>query len=137
MHGVYREGRLMDGRKRYMVGDTIRLRLTIEHAANLSRLFVAFSHERDAMTEIYLEGAVFVEEPGEGGAKRSFVDLATAVAPETVPGVYTLTRVNIFSASGRLARLREGSLAGAAGASFEVVEEPQEPPKVADLSFVD
>jgi hypothetical protein len=133
----YREGRLMEGRRRYMAGDTIRLRLAVEHAANLSRLFVAFSHEHDAMTEIYLEGAIFVEEPGEGAVKRSHVDLATPVAPETVPGVYTLTRINVFSASGRLARLRGGELAGAAGASFEVVEEPQEAPKVANLSFAD
>lgn len=126
----------MDGQRRYMAGDTIRLELTVEHEANLSRLFAAFSHERDAMTEVYFETSTFLEQTREGDAKRSRVDLSASVPPETVPGVYTLTRVNVFSASGRLARLREGELAGASGASFEVVEEPQNPPTIAGLGFV-
>jgi len=122
--------------KRYMAGDTIRLELVVEHATNLSRLFVAFSHERDAMTEMYFETSTFLEQAREGDVRRSRVELSALVPPETIPGVYGLTRVNVFSASGRLARLREGGLANAAGASFEVIEEPQDPPKISGLSFV-
>jgi hypothetical protein len=129
-------------RRRYMAGDTVRLELIVEHAMNLSRLFVAFSHEKDHTTEMYFETTTFLEQPGEdpgggseGAPRRSRVELFAPVAPETVPGVYNLTRANLFSASGRLARLRGTGLAGASGASFEVVEEPQEPPTILDFGF--
>jgi len=123
-----------------MAGDTIRLEFVVEHAMNLSRLFVAFSHEQDHTTEMYFETTTFLEQPQEGAGdsatRRSRVELSAIVAPETLPGVYELTRANLFSASGRLARLRGEALAGASGASFEVVEEPQMPPTIAGFSFV-
>ena len=129
----------MDGDRRYMAGDIVRMELVLEHAANLSRVFVAFSHERDPLTEIYLETTHFPAGESErtaGGAKRSRVALETTVPPETVPGDYTLTRVNVFSVGGKLSRLRDEGLAGVPDGSFEVVEEPTEPPTVAGLEFL-
>lgn len=124
--------------RRYMAGDGIHLELTLHHAANLARVFVAFSHEGDRLTELYFETASsFLTESGaSGAAKRSRVALEAPVPPEAVPGVYELTRVNVFSVGGKLARLREGQLAGAAGARFEVVEEPAEAPEVSGLEFM-
>lgn len=128
-------------RRRYMAGDTIRLEVIVEHAMNLSRLFVAFSHEKDHTTELYFETTTFLEQAREGGVeggtRHSRVELSSPVAPETLPGVYELTRANLFSASGRLARLRGAELAGASGASFEIVEEPQEPPTISGFAFAD
>ena len=127
--------------QRYMAGDVIRIGLVLEHAANLARVFVAFSHEQDHLTELYLETtSQFETEEGPtgatGGAKRSRVLLEAPVPPEAVAGVYELTRVNVFSVGGKLARLREGGLVGLAGARFEIIEEPAEVPTVARLEFL-
>jgi hypothetical protein len=127
--------------QRYMAGDVIRIGLVLEHAANLARVFVAFSHEQDHLTELYFETTSLFETEEDpagatGGAKRSRVLLEAPVPPEAVAGVYELTRVNVFSIGGKLARLREGGLAGLAGARFEIVEEPAEIPTVARLEFL-
>jgi hypothetical protein len=121
-----------------MAGDVIRIGLVLEHAANLARVFVAFSHEQDHLTELYFETtSLFESEEGPtGGAKRSRVMLEAPVPPEAVAGVYELTRVNVFSFGGKLARLRDEGLAGIADARFEIVEEPAEVPTVARLEFL-
>ncbi len=124
--------------QRYMAGDVIRIGLVLEHAANLARVFVAFSHEQDHLTELYFETtSLFESEEGPtGSAKRSRVMLEAPVPPEAVAGVYELTRVNVFSFGGKLARLRDEGLAGIADARFEIVEEPAEVPTVARLEFL-
>jgi hypothetical protein len=127
--------------QRYMAGDVIRIGLVLEHAANLARVFVAFSHEQDHLTELYFETTSLFETEEDptgatGGAKRSRVLLEAPVPPEAVAGVYELTRVNVFSIGGKLARLREGGLAGISDARFEIVEEPAEIPTVARLEFL-
>jgi hypothetical protein len=124
--------------QRYMAGDVIRIGLVLEHAANLARVFVTFSHEVDHLTELYFETASQFETEGgtTGGAKRSRVLLETPVPPEALAGVYELTRVNVFSVSGKLARLRDEELTGIADARFEIVEEPSEVPTVARLEFL-
>ena len=129
----------MDGGRRYMAGDIVRMELVLEHAANLSRVFVAFSHERDPLTELYFEATHFPAEDSEwtaDGSKRTRVVLEAPLPPETVPGVYGLNRVNAFSVGGKLSRLREGDLSGVPGSSFEVVEEPNELPKISGLEFL-
>ena len=124
--------------QRYMAGDVIRIGLVLEHAANLARVFVAFSHEQDHLTELYFETtSLFESEEGPtGDAKRSRVMLEAPVPPEAVAGVYELTRVNVFSFGGKLARLRDEGLAGIADVRFEIVEEPAEVPTVARLEFL-
>lgn len=130
----------MDGvGRRYMAGDVVRMGLVLEHSANLSRVFVAFSHERDPLTELYFEATYFPAEGSErtaDGTKRSLVALEAPVPPETVPGVYALNRVNVFSVGGKLSRLREEGLIDVPGSSFEVVDEPTDPPTVAGLEFL-
>ena len=124
--------------QRYMAGDVIRIVLVLEHAANLARVFVAFSHEQDHLTELYFEtiSQFETEEGPTGGAKRSRVLLEAPVPPEAAAGVYELTRVNVFSIGGKLARLRDEGLAGIADARFEIVDEPAEVPTVARLEFL-
>ena len=121
-----------------MAGDVIRVELVVEHAANLARVFVAFSHERDHLTELYFETtSAFATESGTtGGEKRSRVLLEAPVPPEAIAGIYELTRVNVFSVGGKLIRLRDEQLAGVAGARFEIVEEPAEVPAVRGLEFL-
>ncbi len=125
------------GPRRYMVGDRILLELDLEHRTNLGRVFVAFTHETDPLTEFYFEAISFPEEDWQAGmTKKSRVILESPVPPETIPGVYTLNRVNVFSIGGRLARLREDTLSWISGRSFEVVEEPAETPSVSGLRFL-
>ena len=124
--------------RRYMAGDVIRVEIVLEHAANLARVFVAFSHERDHLTELYLETtSAFAAESGTtGGEKRSRVLLESPVPPEAAAGAYELTRVNVFSVGGKLIRLRDEQLSDVAGARFEIVEEPAEVPTVRGLEFL-
>lgn len=127
-----------DGGKRYVAGDVIRMELALEHSTNLARVFVAFSHERDPLTEFYFETTSFPA-PQVGaadGIRRSRVLLESPVPPETISGVYSLTRVNAFSVGGKLSRLREEALGAVLGSSFEVVEEPTQAPTVAGLDFL-
>ena len=124
--------------KRYVAGDVIRMELALEHSTNLARVFVAFSHERDPLTEFYFETTSFpaAEVVTAGGVRRSRVLLESPVPPETIPGLYSLTRVNAFSVGGKLSRLREEALGAVLGSSFEVVEEPAQAPTVAGLDFL-
>ena len=124
--------------QRYMAGDVIRISLVLEHAANLARVFVAFSHEQDHLTELYFETTSLfeAEEGAAGDAKRSRMLLEAPVPPEAVAGVYELTRVNVFSVGGKLARLRDEGLAAIADARFEILKEPAEVPTVARLEFL-
>ena len=126
------------GGRRYVAGDVIRMELALEHSTNLARVFVAFSHERDPLTEFYFEATSFPapEVGAAGGVRRSQVLLESPVPPETIPGVYTLTRINAFSVGGKLSRLREEALGAVLGSSFEVVEEPAQMPTVTSLDFL-
>ena len=126
----------VQGPPRYMVGDVISVELDLEHRTNLGRIFVAFTHETDPLTEFYFEASPLLEERQAGDPKTSRIILETPVTPETIPGVYALNRVNVFSVGGRLARLREKDLSEISGKSFEIVEEPAETPTISGLRFL-
>jgi hypothetical protein len=119
-----------------MVGDRIVVELDLDHRTNLGRIFVAFTHETDPLTELYFEVTSFPEERRVGATRTSRLVLETVVTSEVVPGVYTLNRVNVFSVGGRLARLQEDALSGISEKSFEVIEEPAETPIVSGLKIL-
>ncbi len=120
-----------------MVGDRIVVELDLEHQMNLARVFVAFHHETDPLTEFYFETMSLPEKDWQAShVKTSRVVLEATIPPETVPGLYTLIRINVFSVGGRLARLREDALSGISERSFEIVEEPAELPTVSGLRFL-
>ena len=119
-----------------MVGDKIVVEVDLEHRANLGRIFVAFTHETDPLTELYFEATSFPEERRVGATRTSRLFLETAVTSEVVTGVYTLNRVNVFSVGGRLTRLQEDALSGISERSFEVIEEPAEAPTLSGLRFL-
>lgn len=126
-----------DGRPRqYMVGDRIVVELDLEHRTNLGRVFVAFTHDTDPLTELYFEVTSVPDDRRADAARTSRLVLETTVTPEVVTGVYTLNRVNVFSIGGRLARLQEDALSGISERSFEVIEEPAETPIVSGLRFL-
>ena len=119
-----------------MVGDRIVVELDLEHRTNLGRIFVAFTHETDPLTELYFEATSFPDERRVGATRTSRLVLETAVTSEVVTGVYTLHRVNVFSVGGRLARVQEDDLSGISERSFEVIEEPAETPIISGLRFL-
>lgn len=127
------------GRRRYLAGDVIRMELSLEHSTNLARVFVAFSHGQDPLTEFYFETTSFpaAEAQASGSVRRSRVRLESPVPPETVPGVYSLTRVNAFSVGGKLSRMKEEALGDVLGAGFEIAEEPARMPTLSSLDFLD
>ncbi len=127
----------VQGPQRYMVGDLIRVELDLEHRTNLGRVFVAFTNETDPLTEFYFEAMPLMEERQASELKTTRIVLEAPVPPETIPGVYRLNRINVFSVGGRLSRLREQDLSEITAKSFEVVEEPAEAPTVSGLRFVD
>ena len=43
----------VQGPRRYMVGDRIIVELDLEHWTNLGKVFVAFAHETDPLTEVF------------------------------------------------------------------------------------
>ncbi|MDQ3636809.1 MAG: hypothetical protein M3426_02270 [Actinomycetota bacterium] len=124
------------GPRQYMVGDRIVVELDLEHRTNLGRVFVAFTHETDPLTELYFEVTSVPDDRRADAARTSRLVLETAVTPEVVTGVYTLNRVNVFSIGGRLARLQEDALSGISERSFEVIEEPAETPIISGLRFL-
>ncbi len=115
----------------------IRVELDLEHRTNLGRVFVAFTNETDPLTEFYFEAMPLMEERQAGELKTTRIVLEAPVPPETIPGVYRLNRINVFSVGGRLSRLREQDLSEITAKSFEVVKEPAEAPTVSGLRFVD
>ncbi len=122
--------------RQYMVGDRIVVELDLEHRTNLGRVFVAFTHDTDPLTELYFEVTSVPDDRRADAARTSRLVLETAVTPEVVTGVYTLNRVNVFSIGGRLARLQEDALSGISERSFEVIEEPAETPIISGLRFL-
>jgi len=124
------------GPRQYMVGDMIVVELDLEHRTNLGRVFVAFTHDTDPLTELYFEVTSVPDDRRADAARTSRLVLETAVTPEVVTGVYTLNRVNVFSIGGRLVRLQEDALSGISERSFEVIEEPAETPIVSGLRFL-
>ncbi|MGI8912060.1 MAG: hypothetical protein ACR2JR_16150 [Rubrobacteraceae bacterium] len=122
--------------RQYMVGDRIVVELDLEHRTNLGRVFVAFTHETDPLTELYFEATSFPEERRVGATRTSRLVLEAAVTSEVVTGVYALNRVNVFSVGGKLARLQEDALSGISERSFEVIEEPAETPIISGLRFL-
>ena len=125
-----------EGPRRYMVGDRVVVELDLEHRTNLGRVFVAFTHETDPLTELYFEATSFPEDRHAGVTRTSRLVLETVVTTEVVPGLYALNRVNVFSVGGRLARLQEDALSGSFERSFEIIEEPADVPTVSGLRFL-
>ena len=113
--------------RQYLAGDATVVEMDLEHRTNPGEALAAFTPETTS----------FPQDRQAGDAKTSRVVLEAIVLPETVPGVYTLDRVNVFSVGGRLARIREEDLSGVSGRSFEVVEEPAETPSISGLRFLD
>ena len=92
-------------RRRYMAGDTINLELVLEHRMNLSRVFVAFSHERDHLTEFYFETASFLpDRTPSDGAKRSRVILEAPVPPEILDRSSSCRRASLPPTENTLTR---------------------------------
>ncbi len=95
--------------RRYMAGDIIRIGLVLEHVANLSRVFVAFSLERDPLTESYFEATHFPAEANEwtaDNAKRSRVSLEAPVPPDRTGCIQDQPRQHVLRRGQALAFAR-------------------------------
>ena len=133
--------KVAQGRRRYIAGDTIEVRVVLAHAANLREVRVVFTHEDG---ESYIMGRSSSQpipashERSSGGPVSSVVKVEIELRRGVTPGLYVLTRVGYETAGGRLGHL-EGRHTpdGGAPVAFEVIRESTDTPKVLDVAFAD
>jgi len=134
--------RLLDripNRRRYMAGEVIKLAVVLDHKANLREVRVVFAHAYKENATLLGRGTPHpISDRGADGSMRSRVDAEITWPRGAVPGVYKLVRVSYETAGGRLGHLAvEEGLPNTSPHTFEVVREPEDAPKIADLAFVD
>jgi hypothetical protein len=126
-------------RRRYTAGDTVKLRIVLDHKANLKEVRSVFSHVSDEHAFVMGRGR---PSPMSGRANsalmRSSLDAEITIPRSTPPGVYRLVRISYETAGGRLGHLSyEEGLLDAFAFTFEVVRESADAPSVVDIALVD
>jgi hypothetical protein len=126
-------------RRRYMAGDAIKMAVVLDHKANLSEVRVVFAHAFDENATVMGRGTPHpISERGADGSIRSRLDAEITLPRTVIPGVYRLVRVSYETAGGRLGHLAEDEgLPNTSPRTFEVVREPEDAPRIAQLAFVE
>jgi hypothetical protein len=126
------------GDRRYAAGDTVKVRVVLDHKPHLKEVRLAFVHESDGHTMIMAK----VEPPSgsdiaAGGSRRSSLETEVTIPRGRPSGVYRLERIGYETAGGRLGHLSAGEgLPKALQLTFEVTREPADEPKVVEVAFV-
>jgi hypothetical protein len=125
--------------RRYAAGDAIKLRIVLDHKANLKEVRPIFVHESDEHAVII--GRVESRPMSDRDTNASMVSRLDAeiLIPRSIPpGVYRLVRISYETAGGRLGHLSyEEGLPDMLARTFEVVRESADVPSVIDIAFVD
>ena len=125
---------------RSVAGDPVNMSVEIFHEMNLQAVGLIFGHETNERVEIALsdDGPARPEPISRGSMeRRSKWELSGRIGPEHIPGVYTLTRINLFTSGERLIKLDpNGSLAHRPLPRIRVVEEPESVPYFGTIEFV-
>jgi hypothetical protein len=133
-------------RRHYAAGDTVKLKLVLDHRANLREVRLIFVHLRDTTAPPLVargephpgsdrgaDGSI-----GSIGSIKSRVDAEVTLPPAVVPGIYKLVRISYETAGGQLGHLeKEEGLLDAHQITFEVFNEPEETPSIVDVAFAD
>jgi hypothetical protein len=126
-------------RRRCAAGDAIKLRIVLDHKANLKEVRLTFAHESDEHAAIM--GRVEPRPISDRDTNASMVsrlDAEILIPRRIPPGVYQLVRISYETAGGRLGHLSfEEGLPDMLAHTFEVVREPADEPNVIDIAFVD
>jgi len=127
------------GRRRYSVGDTVKVRIVLDHKPHLKEVRLVFAHESDERATIMAKSE---PSPRSGaasdGPRRSSLEAEIAIPRGRPSGIYRLDRVGYETAGGRLGHLDAGG--GPLGApllTFEVAREPADVPIMVGGAFVD
>jgi hypothetical protein len=131
--------RALNGR-RYAAGDTIKLKIVLNHKANLREVRAVFTHKHDVTAPpLMARGQPHpISDRGADGSIRSRVDAEITLPRVVIPGLYKLARISYETAGGQLGHLEEGEgLPDTPRMTFEVVGEPADTPGVVDIAFAD
>jgi len=125
--------------RRYTAGDTVKLKVVLDHRANLREVRVVFAHRYDETMTIVGRGKPYpISDRATDATKRSRVDVEITIPRGNTPGVYELDRIAYETAGGELGHFaEEEGLAEASQITFEVVREPTETPSIVDIAFAD
>ncbi len=127
------------GGRCYAAGDTVKVRVVVDHKPHLKEVRLTFAHESDEHTMIMAK----VEPPSGSdiatdGSRRSSLEADIKIPRGRPSGVYRLDRIGYETAGGRLGHLAKGEgLPEALQLTFEVTREPADDPKVVEVAFVD
>jgi hypothetical protein len=123
---MQRRTREAPGRRRYAAGDTVKLRVVVDHKPHLKEVRLVFAHEDDEHTMI-----MATVEPPSGSdtatddSMRSSLEADITIPRGRRPGVYRLDRIGYETAGGRLGHLSAGEgLPEGSLLAFEVTREP-------------
>ena len=121
----------------YIPGDHVELRLYLQHKHNVVAVEAGFAHERSSDVSFTRRNAPELERY-EGDEKVSVVRFAPMrVSPDSPLGEYRCTYVFGYYPTSEGQPQRGANLNVPEGLRFRIVEEPADPPKVSDWSWVE
>jgi hypothetical protein len=126
------------GRRRYVAGDTVKVRIVLNHKPHLKEVHLAFVHESDKRAVIMVKIEPHLRPViGAGGTRKSSLDAQATIPRGRPSGVYRLERIGYETAGGKLGHLSPGEgLPEAFLLTFEVTQESAEQPNVVEVAFV-
>ncbi len=121
----------------YIPGDHVELRLYLRHKHNVVAVEAGFAHESNSNVSFTRRNAPELERH-EGDEKVSVVRFAPMrVSPDSPLGEYRCTYVLAYYPTSEGQPQRGANLNVPEGLRFRIVEEPADPPKVSDWSWVE
>ena len=121
----------------YIPGDHVELHLYLQHKHNVVAVEAGFAHESSSEISFTRRNAPELERH-EGDEKVSVVRFAPMrVSPDSPLGEYRCTYVLAYYPTSEGQPQRGANLSVPQGLRFRIVEEPTDPPEVADWSWVE
>jgi hypothetical protein len=135
---MQQHNREASGRRRYAAGDTVKVRIVLNHKPHLKEVRLAFVHESNKRAVIMVKVEPHLKSVITSGESRKSSLDAEATIPRGRPsGVYRLDRIGYETAGGKLGHLSPGEgLPEAFLLTFEVTQEPADQPNVVEVAFV-
>ena len=121
----------------YIPGDHVELRLYLRHKHNVVAVEAGFAHQTSSDISFTRRNVPELERH-EGDEKVSVVHFAPMrVSPDSPLGEYRCTYVFAYYPTSEGQPQRGANLNVPEGLRFRIVEEPADPPKVSDWSWVE
>ena len=125
--------------RRYTAGDTVKVKVILDHTANLREVRLVFAHRyEDTMTIVGRGKPCPISDRATDAAKRSRLDVEITIPRGKSLGIYKLDRIGYETVGGALGHLAEDDgLVEASQIYFEVVREPRYTPRLVDIALAE